>query len=105
MSATIRHPDGTVGAYTIASPATWAALQAVKPAKKPRAKADKRNFPRFAGLSTSDYVRQYFALNTGRAGKVCAYAGHLDHRTLYHPLNEAPATWAPDTVEIETVEA
>jgi hypothetical protein len=105
MTTTIRHPDGTAGTYTVTNPATWAALQTVKPAKKPRAKADKRNFPQLAGLSTADYVRQYFALNTGRAGKVCAYADHQDRRTLYHPLNEAPATWAPDTVEIETVEA
>jgi hypothetical protein len=51
-------------------------------------------------------VRQYFALNTrSRTGKINAYGDHQDHRTLYHPLNEAPTTWAPDTVEIETVEA
>ena len=104
MTTTIRRPDGILSTYTVTNPATWAALQAVKPAKKPRAKADKRNFPQQA-LSTADYVRQYFALNTGRAGKVYAYADHLDHRTLYQPLNEKPWHWAPDTVEIETVDA
>jgi hypothetical protein len=105
MSTTIRHPDGTLSTYTVTNPATWAALQAVKPAKKPRSKADKRRYPSQA-LSTADYVRQYFALNTrSRTGEINAYADHQDHRTLYQPLNEKPWHWAPDTVEIETVEA
>jgi hypothetical protein len=104
MTTTIRRPDGALSTYTVTNPATWAALQAVKPAKKPRGKADKRRYPSQA-LSTANYVRQYFALNTGsRAGGINAYADHLDHRTLYHPLNEKPWHWAPDTVEIETVE-
>jgi hypothetical protein len=50
-------------------------------------------------------VRQYFAQNTrGCKGEINAYANHLDHQTLYQPLNEKPWRWAPDTVEIETVE-
>jgi hypothetical protein len=105
MATTIRRPDGALSTYTVTNPATWAALQTVKPAKKPRAKADKRRYPSQV-LSTADYVRQYFALNTrSRTGEINAYADHLDHRTLYQPLNEKPWHWAPDTVEIETVEA
>ena len=104
MTTTIRRPDGVLSTYTVTNPATWAALQALKPAKTPRAKADKRRYPSQA-LSTADYVRQYFALITcHRTGKICAYANHLDHQALYHPLNEKPWHWAPDTVEIETVE-
>jgi hypothetical protein len=105
MTTIIRHPDGTLSTYTVTNPATWAALQAVKPAKKPRAKADKRRYP-LQARSTADYVRQYFALNTRcRPGEINAYGDHQDHRTLYQPLNEKPSHWAPDTVEIETVEA
>ncbi len=104
MATIIRRPDGTLSTYTVTNPATWAALQAVKPAKKPRAKADKRKYPSQA-LSTADYVSQYFALNTrSRTGEINAYGDHQDHRTLYQPLNEKPWHWAPDTVEIETVE-
>ena len=105
MSATtIRRPDGTLSTYTNVTPATWAALHDVKPARRPRSKADKRWFPKLS-LSTEDYVRQYFALNTrSRHGEVNAYGAHLNHMTLFQPLNGAPTTWAPDTVEIEDLE-
>lgn len=103
-TATIRRPDGTLSTYKVTNPASWAAIEAVKPAKKPRSKADKRRYPSQA-LSTADYVRQYFALNTrSRTGEINAYGAHLDHRTLYHPLNEKPWHWAPDTVEVEVLE-
>ena len=56
-------------------------------------------------MSTADYVRQYYALNTrSRTGEINAYGAHLDHRTLFQPLNEKPWHWAPDTVEVEVLE-
>lgn len=103
-TATIRRHDGTLSTYKVTNPASWAAIEAVKPAKKPRSKADKRRYPSQA-LSTADYVRQYFALNTrSRTGDINAYGDHQDHRTLYQPLNEKPWHWAPDTVEVEVLE-
>lgn len=103
---TIRHPDGTIGTYTVTNPATWAALQSIKPARTRWGRTDKRAYPQWdPTMSTRDYIRQYFYLNTGnKPGAPHAYAGHLDHRTLYEPLPDTPAAWAPDTVEIETVE-
>jgi hypothetical protein len=106
MTTTIRHPDGALSTYTVTNPATWAALQAVKPARKPRGKADKRRFPHWHEfMSAEDYVRQYFALNSERASNGNNYGAHINHLALFQPLNTAHATWAPDTVEIETVEA
>ena len=105
MSAvTVTRPGGIRSTYTNVTPATWAALHDVKPARRPRSKADKRRFPGLS-LSTEDYVRQYFALNTrSRPGEINAYGAHLDHLKLFQPLNQAPTTWAPDTVEIEELE-
>lgn len=104
-TTTIRRPDGTLSTYKVTNPASWAALEAVKPLKRaPKGKADKRRYPSQA-LSTADYVRQYFALNTrSRTNEINAYGDHLDHRTLYQPLNDNPITWAPDTVEVEVLE-
>jgi hypothetical protein len=103
-TTTIRRPDGTLSTYTVTNPATWAALQAVKPARKPRPKADRRLFPKQA-MSTADYVRKYYALNTrSRTGEINAYGAHLDHLALFQPLNEKPWHWAPDTVEVEVLE-
>tara|TARA_R110000868_G_scaffold85716_1_gene240943 strand:+ start:3981 stop:4298 length:318 start_codon:yes stop_codon:yes gene_type:complete len=103
-TATIRRPDGTLSTYTVTNPASWAALEAVKPARKPRPKAEKRRYPSQA-MSTADYVRQYYALNTrSRTGEINAYGAHLNHITLFQPLNEEPCHWAPDTVEIEVLE-
>lgn len=104
-TATIRRPDGTLSTYTVTNPASWAALQAVKPLKRaPKGKAEKRRYPSQA-MSTADYVRQYYALNTrSRTGEINAYGAHLDHMTLFQPLNEKPWHWAPDTVEVEVLE-
>ena len=99
----ITRPDGTRSAYTNIGPAAWAAVQAVKPHRTKWARSEKRSFPKQA-MSTADYVRQYFALNTGRRGKITAYADHLNHLALFQPLNEKPWHWAPDTVEIEMLE-
>lgn len=99
---TIKHPDGTVGAYTITSPTTWAELQAANKARKPRAKADKRLYPKHQlHWSSADYVKMYFALNSST--KMPAYPGHkeINHLALYQPLPDRPAPWAPDIVEIE----
>ena len=42
-TATIRRPDGTLSTYTVTNPASWAALEAVKPLKRaPKGKAEKR---------------------------------------------------------------
>ena len=106
MSAiTVTRPDGTLSTYTVTNPASWAALQAVKPLKRaPKGKTEKRRYPSQA-MSTADYVRQYYALNTrSRTGEINAYGAHLDHMTLFQPLNEKPWHWAPDTVEVEVLE-
>lgn len=104
MKTTITRPDGTRSTYTGITPASWAALESIKPLKKaPRSKSEKRLFPKQA-TSTADYVRQYYALNTDRGGKITAYADHLDHATLFQPLNEKPWHWAPDTVGVEILE-
>lgn len=101
-TTTIRHADGTVSTYKVTNPATWAALQTVKPARKPRPKADRRLYPKQV-FSTADYVRKYYALNTGRNGKITAYADDLNHLALFQPLNENRHHWALDTVEIEVL--
>lgn len=105
MPTTTRQPDGTLSTYTITNPATWAALQSVKPMRKPAlGRSDKRQFPKWsADMSTADYIRGYFALNSQRR-KLPAYSDHVNHLALYAPLPDTPAAWAPDTVEIETIE-
>lgn len=97
---TIQRPDGVQSTYKINNPETWAALDA-KP-RKARTISDKRIYPTMSGISSAEYVKQYFALNTQR--KIAAYANHIDHCTLYLPLNTRPATWAPDTVQIEMID-
>jgi hypothetical protein len=100
MPTTTRQPDGTLSTYTVTNPATWAALQSVKPHKIPR-KGDKRQYPQWrADMSTADYIRGYFALNS----KPYTAYGEGDHLALYAPLPDTPAAWAPDTVEIEILE-
>ena len=106
MSTTIKHADGTIGTYTITNPQTWAALQSVKPAKPPKSKAAKRKYPDWrADMTTREYVRAYFALNcTARQG-INAYDDSQDHAAMYACANmDSVPTWAPDTVEIETIE-
>jgi len=104
MTTTTRQLDGTLSTYTITNPATWAALQSLKPMRKPRAKADKRQYPQWrADMSTADYIRAYFALNSQRH-KTPAYPDHVNHLALYATLPDTPAAWAPDTVEIEVIE-
>ena len=97
----ITHPDGTRGTYTITNPQTWAAIQAVKPAKKTRIKPAKRKYPDWrADMTTREYIRAYFALNTRR--DMCAYDDGQDHTALYACANmDRAPTWAPDTVTVE----
>jgi hypothetical protein len=105
MTTTTRQPDGTVSTYNITNPATWAALQSVKPMRRPAlARRCKREFPQWrADMSTADYVNQYFGLNSHI--KIAAYPRYeTNWLSLYAPLPDTPAAWAPDTVEIETVE-
>jgi hypothetical protein len=100
----ITHPDGTKGAYTITNPATWAAIQAIKPAKPPKSKPAKRKYPDWrADMTTREYIDAYFALNCrGRVGEVNAYDDDQDHSALYACANmDSAPTWAPDTVTVE----
>jgi hypothetical protein len=98
----IKHPDGTVGTYTITSPTTWAALQTANKARKTRAKADRRQYPAIVqGATVAQYIKQYFALNSNPRLTIHAYPDHVDHLALYRPLPDRPAPWAPDIVEIE----
>ena len=100
----ITRPDGTRSAYINISPASWAALQAVKPHKTKWARSEKRIFPQWnPAMSTADYVKAYFVANS--AIKIAAYDRYADdHLALYAPLPDTPAAWCADTVEIETAE-
>lgn len=104
---TIKHPDGTIGHYVITNPTTWAALQSVKPAKPPKSKAAKRLFPKWnAQMTTRTYIEAYFVLNcTARQGVNAYHSNDAEHAAMYACANmdQVPA-WAPDTVEIETIE-
>jgi len=100
-----RYPDGTRGAYRVAPGSTIPLqLAALKPAKRPAlARSDKRLFPEWhRRMSTADYVRQYFALNSQQY-KLPAYPSHIDHLSLYDPLPDTPAATyvGVDTVEID----
>ena len=101
------YPDGTRARYTLApGSAVPLALAALKPAKRPRGKADKRLFPDYVPgvTSTADYINAYFARNTGRKGGVSAYDDYLDHLALYAPLPDAPAVTYAGVDTVETVE-
>lgn len=102
----IKHTDGTVGTYNITNTVTRAALQSANKARKPRPKADKRAYPRFAPLhwSTADYIRAYFDLNGQSHIAAFPNAKHADPMTLYQPLPDRPAPRTRDAVEFETIE-
>lgn len=108
MPTTITRPDGTRSTYTNITPATWAALEKIKPLKKaPRAKGEKRLYPQWVpSWSTRQYIDAYFEMNTRHYGGVHAYEYHSDqtHLALYEPLSDVPAPWVPDTVEVEVLE-
>ena len=108
MPTTITRPDGTRSTYTNITPASWVALEKIKPLKKaPRAKGEKRRYPQWIeSWSTRQYIDAYFELNTGRREGINAYPHHADqaHLALYAPLPDKPASWAPDTVEVEVLE-
>ena len=92
---TRRYPDGTRATYRL-EPGSPHAAPLLTPMKLPRtrwARSEKRLFPVYRpGDSTRDYVRAYFALNTGgRPGSPCAYDRRIDHMTRYAPLPDAPA--------------
>ena len=105
MKIETTYPDGTRARYKLQDGSSVPLqLSALKPIKRPRSKADKRLFPK-TSYSTADYVRQYFALNTKSApGHPHAYAAHLDHTTLYAPLNEARSAVYTGIDTVETVE-
>jgi len=59
--------------------------------------AEKRRYPAFYdGMSTSEYVNQYFDLNTYKSGQRSPYnmpyGPDVDVNALFAPLNDAPAT-------------
>jgi hypothetical protein len=59
--------------------------------------AEKRRYPAFYdGMSTSEYVGQYFDLNTYKPGQRSPYGmpygPDVDVEALFMPLNDAPAT-------------
>jgi hypothetical protein len=100
-----RYPDGTRARYTLA-PGSTVPLQlaALRPPKPPRSKADKRLFPRHeAHWSTADYIKRYFALNTGHSKQINVYDNYGDHLALYHPLPDTPAATytGVDSVEVD----
>ena len=102
------YPDGTRGTYTVApGSAIPLTLAALKPAKRPAlARSHKRVFPAYvAGVtSTADYIKAYFALNTGRRSNIFAYDNAADHLALYAPLPDAPAALYTGVDTVETVE-
>ena len=105
---TRHYPDGTRATYRL-EPGSPHAAPLLTPMKLPRtrwARSEKRLFPVYRpGDSTRDYVRAYFALNTGkRPGSPCAYGQHIDHTKLYEPLNEARAAWPMGVDTVETIE-
>ena len=102
----IRHtcPDGTRARYTLA-PGSTVPLQlaALKPLRTRWARSEKRLFPEWhRRMSTADYVRQYFALNSQQF-KLPAYPSHVDHLALYAPLPDRPAPYytGVDSVEVD----
>lgn len=104
------HQTLTIGrARYVGRPETLAAIFALhngKKPSKPRPKADRRRFPVFVpGMSTADYVAEYFSLNTRVHGGIHAYecSAYRDVMALYAPLNTEPATLpsGEETIEIE----
>jgi hypothetical protein len=78
-------------------------LAALKPLRTRRARSEKRLFPKWnPAMSTADYVRAYYGLNTG-PGKISAYPSHVDHLALYAPLPDRPAPFytGVDSVEVD----
>jgi hypothetical protein len=102
------HQTLTIGRFTVTgTPDTLAAVYALQNAKprKPRAKAEKRAYPRFVpGMSTAEYVRAFFSLNTGPGQKISAYMNGGDHTSFYQTLNTAPAALPTGEETVETIE-
>jgi hypothetical protein len=101
-----RYPDGTRARYTLAPGSTVPLhLAALKPPRPPRSKADKRLFPKWSSaMSTADYVRHYYGLNTGHSKQINAYDNYEDHLALYHPLPDTPAATYTGVDSFEIVE-
>lgn len=66
--------------------------------------AEKRQYPVFnPDMSTAEYVRQYFALNTSR--KIAAFDSYISHTLQFEPLREEPchaAQGEESYAEVET---
>ena len=100
-----RYPDRTRARYTLAPGSTVPRqLAALKPLRKPRAKAEKRLYPRWTpDMSTKDYIRAYYGLNTRPRGNVQAYDNYIDHLALYAPLPDSPAAFYTGVDSVEEV--
>lgn len=85
--------DGTRSTYALQPGSTVPMqLEALKPLKPSRIKADRRTYPKYKpGMSTADYVAMYEASN----------GGHMTTAGFWQPLNRAPAAGYTglDTVE------
>ncbi len=100
-----RYPDGTRARYTLA-PGSTVPLQlaALKPVRTRWARSEKRLFPKWdPTMSTADYVRAYYGLNTRPYGKINAYDNYGDHLALYAPLPDRPAPFYTGVDSVETV--
>ena len=101
---TTTYPDGTRARYTLA-PGSSVPLQlaALKPPRTRWARSEKRLFPEWhRRMSTADYVRQYFELNS-QQHKLPAYPSHVNHLALYEPLPGRPAPFYTGVDTVETV--
>ena len=100
-----RYSDGTRARYKLA-PGSTVPLQlaALKPLRTRWARSEKRLFPKWTpDMSTADYVRAYYGLNTRPYGKINAYDNHGDALALYAPLPDSPAAYytGVDSVEVD----
>jgi hypothetical protein len=112
METTRKTWPGSTGTYSTQTE-TDTLSQILTPRKlpgKPRPRVDRRVYPRADdGRSTRDYVAAYWRLNTERSRmgttgpRVHAYADHLDHLALYHPLSTARQYTPADPIK-ETIE-
>jgi len=100
-----RYPDGTRARYTLA-PGSTVPLQlaALKPLRTRRARSEKRTYPKWGPtMSTADYVRAYYGLNTRSHGKINAYDNYGHHLALYAPLPDRPAPFYTGVDSVEEV--
>lgn len=103
-TTTPRGPGVTSRYVTQPHTDTLAMLDAFKPPRKARPRTERRAYPSGKRTwCTADYVREYFRLNSERAGAgIRAYGDHLDHLEGFQPLSRAlqPVSFEPDGVAL-----